>query len=156
MRIRRAIAVYLAMILAVVALAAAATLLRSPEVSACTWSVEHTNTVGKAFYSSWYGGIDTLYVRITTYAGGLGLGCAGYKYYLSEQWTAHGTPGTYHTVARKWVCGTYYGAWSSDTASVTSQSSKYPAGCLRQADNSGSWFYDTADAATISQYVNQG
>lgn len=157
MSLRRAIVRYLVILLALMGLTVGLSVVKAPTVSACSWSVEHVNTsAGKAFYSGYFQATDYLYARITTYAGGAGQGCTGNKYYVSQQFTALGTPGTYYTEVRVWVCGGYQGAWASASASVTSPTYFHYGNCVRQADNYSSYFHDTYDNVNVSQYVTQG
>lgn len=156
--LRRAITFYLVVTLLSVSLALGATLAKGAvtPVYACSWSVEHTNTASKAFTSGYFHATDHLYARITTYAGGIGVGCSGYKYYVSQQWTVMGTPGAYYTTVRVWICGTYYGTWAAGDISVTSPSWFHYGSCPRQADNYGSYFHDTYGNQNIAVYVTQG
>lgn len=157
MNLRRGVAFYLGLVLVTIALTASASLVKNATVAeACSWSVEHTQTSGgTAFFSQYYQATDYLYGRITTYAGGAGTGCTGYKYYLSTQFTALATPGTYYTTVRVWVCSGYQGIWASASSGVASPSFHYGF-CARQADNLNSYFHPTAGGANVVAYVTQG
>jgi hypothetical protein len=127
-------------------------------VQACTYSLEHTNTATKSFYSPYFQADDVLHAEVTTYAGNTGSGyqCGQYKQYESLQWTTLGTPGSYFSEVRAWTCGGYDGAWTASAAHVWSAELYYPIYCGRQADNNGSYFHIAANGVNVSVYVNQG
>ncbi len=136
---------------------------RSPAVapvvaSYCTYStVEKTHTASVSFYSPYLGKTDYLNDELITRDGDYfsGVGCGTYKQYELVQWTTYGTPGSYYSNIRAWVCGNYWGSWARYATTEYSGDINY-AGCGRQADNSGSYLYDTYTGLYHSVYVNQG
>ena len=115
-------------------------------VAACTWSVYYYGPVASTqFYSPQLGGYDYINSEIITYEGNAGSCYQGPRQFLYEvlQWTTYGTSGTFYSAGRAWVCGPYYGSWGSSGTVAWSPQIYYPLACGIQADNSGSWFYDT-------------
>ena len=127
-------------------------------VYACSYSVEHSNTASTQFWSPYFAAYDVLYARVTTYAGnaGSGYGCSTWKEYNVQQWTALGTPGSYYSEVRVWVCGSARGPWASNSSSVWSAAYDYTIYCGRQADDNGSYFHVSASGQNVGVYVNQG
>ena len=124
---------------------------------ACTYSgVEARNTASVGFYSPYVGHTDYLNEQLITRDGDYlsGVGCGQYKQYELIQWTSYGTPGSYHSAIRVWICGSYLTTYTANSYYLYSPELHYSS-CGRQADNSGSWFYDP-NTGYHSVYVNQG
>lgn len=126
--------------------------------SYCTYStVEANHFAAISFYSPYLGKTDYLNEELVTRDGDYfsGVGCGQYKQYELIQWTSYGTPGSYYSNIRAWICGTYLGSWATYSYYEYSPELHYSS-CGRQADNYNSYFYDTYTELFHSVYVNQG
>jgi hypothetical protein len=134
------------------------TLVEPVAASYCSYShYEHISQGSKQFYSVFLGYYDTLHTELITWDGDpfSGYRCGNYKEYEVEQWTTYGTPGSWFTSVRVWVCGTYEGTTSAYNYYVVSPEFNYLL-CGRQADNLGSNFHDTYGGENLHVYINQG